>query len=66
MDLPVPVAYFPLTDRNLTSAYPASRYVGRGRGLDWETEADGTFGTILVCNKVCCACCVGAQRPQRG
>lgn len=53
--MPQATAYFPLTDRNLSSAYPAGRYQGQGRNLGWED--DPSFGQVMACDEVRAPAC---------
>ncbi|PRW58639.1 hypothetical protein C2E21_2984 [Chlorella sorokiniana] len=47
--MPQAAAYFPLTSRNLTSAFPAGQYEGESQNLVW--RQDPSFGEVLDCDE---------------
>ncbi|GAB4817823.1 hypothetical protein N2152v2_004869 [Parachlorella kessleri] len=47
---PEPVAYFPLLNGSLASAYPEGAYQGVAHNIGWDQE-DPEAGSVLVCDK---------------
>lgn len=50
LQMPAAAAYFPLTGRDLSSAFPPGQYEGVADNLRW--EEDPAFGEVLACDEV--------------